>query len=88
MHLNRNYLIKYKKQLDNKIGIINLDGKYRIRKMKKSVHLTEENNEKKQTNKTKHRKSPKHVNKKDSINSSNMLDEYERIVEKVDILLD
>ena len=38
--------------------------------------------------KTKHRKSLKYTNKKDSTNSSNMLDQYDRIVEKVDRLLD
>ena len=79
---------KIQKQIGNKIGIINLDGKFRIRKMKKSVHLAETFNEIKQTNKTKNRESSKHASKKDSINSSDMLEHYERIVEKVDRLLD
>jgi len=79
---------KIQKQIGNKIGIINLDDKYRIRKMRKSVQLAETFNERKQTNKTKHRKSSKHASKKDSTDSSNILDEYERIVEKVDRLLD
>ena len=78
---------KIQKQIGTKIGIINLDGKYRMRKIKKSVQLAETFNEIKQTNKTKHRKSSKHANKKDSTNSSNMLDQHERIVEKVDRLL-
>ena len=75
---------KIHKQIGNKIGIINLDDKYRLRKMKKSVYLTEANNKKNQINKTRHRKSPKHINRKDS---KIIKEKHERIVEKVDRLL-
>lgn len=78
---------KIQKQKDNKIGIINLDGKYRVRKMRKTVKLPLTIDEIKQINNTKYRKPSKYVNKKDNKNYSNIQIEHEKIVEKIDKLL-